>query len=113
MTRPAACTRRRLLILRVGARVADVRIGQGDDLAQVGGVGQDLLVARHGSIEHHLTDAQTGRADGLPPEDRAVFQDQDCGIAQGSLRFDPRLTGRPGDTPQARGGRPAGGCAAG
>ena len=36
----------RLEILGGGAGVADVRIGEGDDLPAVGGIGEDLLVAR-------------------------------------------------------------------
>ena len=44
-----------LLVLGVGAGIADMRIGQGDNLARIGGVGQDLLVAGHGGVEHHLT----------------------------------------------------------
>ena len=43
------------------AGVADMRIGQRDQLPRVGRIGQDLLVAGHGGVEHHLADA-TGRA---------------------------------------------------
>ena len=52
----------RLGILGVGADVADVRIGERDDLAGVGGIGEDLLVAGHRGVEDHL-------ADGLRPVD--------------------------------------------
>ena len=45
---------RRLLVLGVHAGVADVRVGQRDDLPAVGGIGEDLLVAGHGGVEHHL-----------------------------------------------------------
>ena len=79
-----------LLVLRVDADVADVRIGQGDELAQVGGVRQDLLIAGHGGVEDHLADAGTVGADRGSPEDRAVFQDQNRGLSQGFLRIRAR-----------------------
>ena len=37
---------------RVGAVVVDQRVGQGDDLTPIGGVGGDLLVAGHAGVEH-------------------------------------------------------------
>jgi hypothetical protein len=47
--------RARLEILGRGAGVADVRIGEGDDLPAVGGIGEDLLIARHRRIENYFT----------------------------------------------------------
>ena len=46
------------------AVVADVRVGEGDDLAGVGRVGDDLLVARQHGVEHDLAggDAAGGSA---------------------------------------------------
>src|SRR5690606_34931412 len=51
----------RLDVLRVGADVADVREGEGDDLRGIGRVGQDLLVAGHRGVEAHLADGAPGR----------------------------------------------------
>ena len=44
----------RLDILVVGADIADMREGEGDDLAGIGGIGEDLLVAGHGGVEADL-----------------------------------------------------------
>ena len=76
----------RFFVLDIGSGIADVRIGQGDQLPQIGGVRQDLLIAGHRGIEHHLADALPVGADGTAPKDRPVFQDQNRGITQSSLR---------------------------
>jgi hypothetical protein len=68
-------------VFTVDARVADVRIGQGDDLAAVAGVGQDFLVAGHRGVEHHLTGGVACGADGKTLEDRPVCEREDGGIA--------------------------------
>jgi hypothetical protein len=34
--------------------IADVRIGQRDDLPGIARVGQDFLIAGHRGVEHHL-----------------------------------------------------------
>ena len=44
----------RLPVFIVATGIADVRIGQRDDLAAIGRVSQDFLVAGHGGVEHHL-----------------------------------------------------------
>src|SRR5690606_40927397 len=67
-----------LVVLAGAAGVADVGIGQGDDLAGVRGVGEDFLVAGHGRVEHDFTDGKAGRADGYAFEDGAVFEREDC-----------------------------------
>ena len=41
-------------IIGIDADIADMGIGQGDDLPGVGRVGQYFLVAGHGGIEYHL-----------------------------------------------------------
>src|SRR5690606_8608176 len=43
-----------LVVPVVGAVVADVRVGEGDDLPRVAGVGQHLLVAGEHRVEHDL-----------------------------------------------------------
>src|SRR5690554_3467203 len=52
--------------------VADVRIRQGDDLAGVGRVGQDFLIAGHGSVEHYLAAGFSVCADGGAVEEASV-----------------------------------------
>ena len=50
---------RRLDIVAIGAGIADVRIGERDNLATIGRIRKDLLIARHRGIKNHF-------ADGLP-----------------------------------------------
>ena len=51
-------------VLLVGADIADMREREGDDLARIGGIGEDLLVAGHRGVEAHLADRVAGRAAG-------------------------------------------------
>ena len=67
---------RRLEIRGVGAGVADVGVGQGDDLAEIGGVVEDFLIAGHGGVEDHLAHRLSGNADGAALEDRTILQRQ-------------------------------------
>jgi len=62
---PGAIQLRGLEIFRGGARIADVRAGQRDNLARVGRVGKNLLIAR----------------------ERGVENDFACGVAFGSYRL--------------------------
>ncbi len=66
-------------VLPVGADVADVGEGEGDDLAGVGGIGQDLLVAGHGGVEAHLAGGGAGGAQPVAGDDGAVRQHQPAG----------------------------------
>src|SRR2546423_1611013 len=66
-----------LAVVVVHAVVADVGIGERDDLRGVRRVGQHLLVAREDGVEHDLARAHAVRrfgADGLTLERRAVGQ---------------------------------------
>jgi len=56
-----------------------VRISKRDDLAAVAGIGEDLLIARHGSVEDDLGDGMSICADGDALEDGTVRQGQNCG----------------------------------
>src|SRR5690606_22441911 len=60
--------------------VADMGIGQRNDLACVGGIGEDLLITGHGCIEHDLTDTVTVGADGLTVENAAVGEGENGGL---------------------------------
>ena len=83
-----------------GAVVADLRIGQDNNLAAVGRVGEDLLVSGDGCVKDHFTGALNGRTKASALEDGSIFQDQDCLLqrlgssdqvgahsAKGSVRF--------------------------
>ena len=63
----------RLVVVGVGAGVADVRVGQRDDLPGIRRVGQDFLVARHGGVEHHLAGRRAGGANGNAAKHSAVL----------------------------------------
>ena len=65
-------------VFGIGPGVADVGIGQRDDLARVGRIGEDFLVAGHGGVEHHFAYRLPRNADGLPVEQRAIFQRKQC-----------------------------------
>src|SRR5919106_5480239 len=62
----------RLEILGVGADIADVRKGEGDELPGVGGVAQDLLIARHGGVVNVLADHGAGWPQNLAAGTRAI-----------------------------------------
>ena len=64
-------------VLGVDADVADVRVGERDDLARVRRIGQDLLVAGHRRVEDDLADREPGRADRHAAEHRAVGERED------------------------------------
>ena len=59
---PGHLHRARFDVLFVDPRIADVRIGQRDDLAAVARVGEDFLVAGHRGIEDHFTGRVAGGA---------------------------------------------------
>ena len=70
--------------------VADVRVGEGDDLAAVAGVGDRLLVARHRRVEDDLAGHGARRAARLAVEARAVLEEHVGGHAQAALRANAR-----------------------
>ena len=68
-----------LVVVGADPVVADVGVGEGDDLAGVGRVGDDLLVARQHRVEHDLAGgdpARRLRPDRLALERRAVGEDE-------------------------------------
>ena len=72
MTRPAACTCGGFGVGGVAAGIADVRIGQRDDLAAVRGIGQDLLIAAHRGVENDFADRSAFSTNGDAAKERAV-----------------------------------------
>ena len=116
MQNDAARARRRrevdgLDVFVIGADVADMRKGEGDDLAGIGGVGQDLLVAGHRGIEADFADSTAGGAEARPFEDRAVGEHEQrrrLGVGPSVLgqrlcrhRRGPRSVAAPADPPRA------------
>ena len=81
-----------------------MRIGQGDDLARVRGIGEDLLVTGHGGVEHHFADGEAGRADGFALEHGAVFEREDCGLGHGGFAYVglQKTAGTVRDRPEAK-----------
>ena len=69
----------------IRAVVADLRIGENHDLAGIGRIGEDFLIARDGGIENHLTRPLDGRTKTTALEDRAVFQGEDCWVQLGLI----------------------------
>jgi hypothetical protein len=68
-----------LVVVGRGAVVADVRVGEGDDLPGVGRVRDHLLVAAHHGVEDDLAGGHAARrlgADGLALEGGAVGEDE-------------------------------------
>ena len=55
---------------------SDVREGEGDDLARIGGIGHDLLVAGHRGVEADFADRLAFRPESPAPDDCAVGEDQ-------------------------------------
>lgn len=47
--------------------------GHGDDLAEVGGVGEDFLVAGHAGVENGFTEDGFGCSESVSSKDASVF----------------------------------------
>ena len=69
------------LVLAIHARIAQFRVGEGDELARVARVGDDLLVAGHAGVENHFTDGATPGPKGLTAQHQAIGEHQ-----QGRIR---------------------------
>src|SRR6266850_957673 len=67
----------RLDVFRIDASVADVRIGERDNLPAVARVSQNLLVTRDSGVKNHLPDCLAGRADRAAAKHRAVRKRED------------------------------------
>ncbi len=79
-------------VLLVGAHIADMGEGEGDDLARIGRVGQDFLIARHGGVEADFAGRLADGADPEPFEHGSVLQHEEGGRA----RLRPAIRGGPG-----------------
>ena len=56
-----------------------MRVSQRDDLAAIGWIGKDFLIAGHGGIEYHLAAGHAICADGLALEYRSVGEGENGG----------------------------------
>ena len=76
----------------VGADIADVREGEGNELPGIGRVGEDFLIARHGGVEADLADRVPGGAQS------EAFQNGPVGQYQKRrwLGLSPRFARSPG-----------------
>ena len=63
----------RFHVIAVGAGVADMWIRQGDDLAAIRWIGQDLLIARHRGIEDDFTDSLAFGTNGCAVKNRSIL----------------------------------------
>ena len=68
--------RRHFDVFAIGSDVADVREGEGDDLARVRGVRQDLLIAGDRGIEADFPYCRPVGADTAAPKYRSVREDE-------------------------------------
>jgi hypothetical protein len=67
---------RRLDVLVVNADVANMWKGEGNDLAGIRGIGQNLLIARHRGIETNLTDGAAFGAQAPPGNNRSIGKNE-------------------------------------
>ena len=75
---PAAERAPGLVVGRGNAVVADVGVGERDDLARVRGIGDDLLITGHGGIKTYFAHRVAGGANASSLEHGAVGQYQAC-----------------------------------
>lgn len=67
----------RLKVVIVDPVIANERVSEQDNLACITGIGQDLLIARHPSVEDDLPNRRARCAKRLTLEDRAVAQEKE------------------------------------
>ena len=68
-------------VVIIGADIADVGEGEGDDLARIGGVGEDFLIAGHGGVEADFAHGLAFGAKALAFDDGAIGKDEKAGDA--------------------------------
>ncbi len=73
-------------VLAIGADIADMREGEGDDLAGIGRIGEDFLVAGECRVEADFGDGGASGAEAATFDDGAVSQHQQGGRLFGCPR---------------------------
>ena len=69
----------RLDVFVVGADIADMREGEGDELPGIGGIGEDLLVAGHRGVEADFADGVAFRAEAKTLQHGAIGKHEERG----------------------------------
>ena len=69
----------RLDILVVGADIADMREGEGDELPGIGGIGEDLLITGHRGVETDFADRLAFRAEAEALQHGAIGKHEERG----------------------------------
>ena len=69
----------RLDVFVVGADIADMREGEGDELPGIGGIGEDLLIAGHRGVEADFADRVAFRAEAEALQHGAVGKHEERG----------------------------------
>ena len=72
----------RFCILRVDSVVPLQRVGHRYNLPTVGGIGNDLLIPRHGGIKANFPGSSSGMTKGTTAESATVFKSEN-GVRQG------------------------------
>ena len=61
-----------LNVFRINPSIANMGVGQCDDLAAVAGISKDFLISGHGGIENHLSHRMAFRTDRHALKDGSV-----------------------------------------
>ena len=69
----------RLDVFVVGADIADMRKGEGDELPGIGGIGEDLLIAGHRGVEADFADGLAFRAEAKTFQHGAIGKHEERG----------------------------------
>ena len=88
--------RGRFHVVPVGAHIADMREGKGDDLARVRRIGENFLIARHGGVKAQFALHAALYAQPLAVEYPAVGQGQGRAVPNRRLRLAARARGSRG-----------------
>jgi hypothetical protein len=72
----------RFLVVEVGADIADMGIGQADDLAGIARVGENFLITGEAGVENDFAAAARDGAGRAAVKDAPVLERQDCRTMQ-------------------------------
>ncbi len=72
-------------IFHIGADIADMREGEGDDLPGIARVGEDFLIAGHRRVEADFPGGDALGADAMAGKHRPIRKNQ-CGVGRGDQR---------------------------
>ena len=61
-------------VLRIDPVIPNLRVGHRDDLAAVGGIGDDLLIARHRGVETNFSGGGSSGSEGGSFETASIFK---------------------------------------